>query len=348
MDLAAWVVVSSASASLLSGLIFATLCYRASQTPSSLGALPLLQFLLANLGVADAIFSLSFILAQGRDSSASGGFICQLSAFLNEWGGMTSSWWTVAYGWFIREALLHGGRQRNGPPWNAATRSRLHWRLMPFVWGVPLAYEALAFPFFYIPDGIIGPDATEPWCHWRDLDEVGVEIVSTLVYSNVVVALLFVLWAYADLIVRQHLRSSAHRRLLAATAATAHADALPAPAAAVASVWCVDARLASYLGAFAVAQTPSVIHRALQIIATSPSWLASVQLATQPAQGLLNALVFLHHTRFFRADGALPLFRCGADGPRGCKWLCWCRCLCETCRWDDPLYDSAMTTDVGD
>jgi hypothetical protein len=57
----------------------------------------------------------------------------------------------------------------------------------------------------------------------------------------------------------------------------------------------LDARLSSYLLAYLLSQLPSVAHRMCQVAGDAPQWLAFAQSATQPAQGLLNLVVFSHH-----------------------------------------------------
>ena len=62
----------------------------------------------------------------------------------------------------------------------------------------------------------------------------------------------------------------------------------------------LDVRLSSYLAAYLLSQLPSVVHRLWQAASPdgyAPEWLAVAQSATQPAQGLLNLIVFSHHSR---------------------------------------------------
>jgi len=353
-----WLVVCSSSLSFVSGITLSILCTLASLEPSALGSLPLLQTILAQLGIADALFSFSFLLAQARNTnSTSGGPACQAASFLNEWGGLTTAWWTIAFAFFVRQALLQGSPLAR---WTAAARSRLYWRLLPLIWVSTLLYVTMVFAIVYEPMHTLGPQATVPWCHWllsdKDHDEI---VFSTLFYINIGAALIFVTCTYTDVIIRHHLRVAAARRslnLAAPALAQDPADTrarsidtplapqqpMPSPST---SKWSLDLRLASYLGAYIVAQLPSILHRMLQLARASPEWLADAQMATQPAQGFLNACVFLNHMGHSRINVGL-LDRCGCSSRtrRRHSWS-WCVCCCclGCCR--RPM-DSALSTSV--
>ena len=358
-----WLVVCSSSLSFLGGTTLAILCTLASLEPSALGSLPLLQTVLAQLGIADAIFSFSFLLAQARNTnSTSGGPACQVASFLNEWGGLTTAWWTIAFAFFVRQALLQGAPLAR---WTAAARSRLYWRLLPLVWGSTLLYAIAVFAIVYEPRHMLGPQATMPWCHWLLIDsdqDRSALVFSTLFYINIGAALIFVTCTYTDVIIRHHLRAAAARRSLnpaapalaqvptdvrARSIDTPLAPQQPMPSPSV-SKWSLDVRLASYLGAYVIAQLPSILHRMLQVGSASPKWLADAQVATQPAQGFLNACVFLYHMGYSRINVVGLLDRCGCS--RMCRRHSWswfvCGCCMGCCRrpTDSALYASVSTS----
>ena len=302
-------VTTSASVSMACASVLAITCwlsYRAvvSESPQALGIVPLLQIVLANLGAADAIFAFSFVLAQARDEALpTGGAACQAAAVLNECAGIVSGWLTIGYGWLVRSALVHGGRTSDGRRWDSALRSRVCWRVLPAVWLLPMLYEVVIFAAVYAPRDLIGPEQSVPWCHWKEEGDGRQRHItpwSAVVYGNVVIALFFVVWAYCDALLRLHSRARTRRALLAELRSSATADEQDPQSqsrAAASSSWRLDARLTSYLGAYCIAQVPSLLHRMLQVFGQSPEWLAQAQCATQPAQGFLNALVFCHHTR---------------------------------------------------
>ena len=239
--------------------------------------------MLSQLGLADACFAGSFLLAQLRSTnSTSGGPSCQVAAVLNEFGGLTSAWWTVAMAWVLSCALLH----RTSASFFSR---RLFVKLALACWGVPLAIElTLAFTL-YLPRSLLGPEASEPWCHWKH-DVVALSVPQ---YANVVGAMAYCCYAYVRIC--RGFRAAARDALLLA----AEQPALAAPLTPPRRSWSLDLRLASYLAAYLASQLPSVVHRVWQVASAgeAPRWLAVAQASTQPAQGVFNALVFLHHTR---------------------------------------------------
>ena len=281
------IVIISSSASLLCGLVMSFLCRLSAQSsPSEPAARVFVQLILSQLGLADAVFSFSFLLAQARNGTSDGGWACQLGAVLNEYGGIVSTWWTVIMAHAVSRALLHPHRSVMPLPFSITAAT---------VWGIPFVVEAVLFFTLYEPRGWLGPQVSLPWCHWKRDDMA----MSLLLYLNVGVAIGYVTLAYGHV----HLRSRAlHAEALLQEGA---AEAAEAVAATSHRLWTLDLRLASYHLAYVFSQTPSVVHRVWEACAASwptrvsspPYWIAVSQASTQPTQGLLNAVVFIHQAR---------------------------------------------------
>ena len=298
------VVVVSSSLSGVSGLAISFLSWQQARSHSSAPHLHVMQRTLAHLGLADAIFAASFLLAQARDASASGGPACQIAAGLNEFGGLVSTWWTCVMAWVVHEVLLV---RRS----NTSSLPRRFSCLALGIWGVPLVLELALFATLYVPRDIFGPERKEPWCHWRH-DAMAVALP---MYLNGVLAMAFVCWTYGRVCCHYRTlhgeallseqQTLANRAELASARSAADRAIEEVPLPSPQRLWTLDRRLASYLLAYLVSQGPSIIHRIWQAVsqlprvhgvASPPGWLAVAQASTQPAQGTLNALVFLHHS----------------------------------------------------
>ena len=207
---------------------------------------------------------------------------------MNEFGGLASTWLTIVMAWAVHRALLH---QR------ASTSFDRQWRTIAAVcWGLPLAIELGLYFGLYRPYQLLGPQPTVPWCHWKH----DVIYLSLLLYLNVALAILYCTVTYIRICrgihqMRTLLSDEPTEPLAPQTPSFAPS---PVPPIAASSLWTIDSRLASYLSAFLVSQVPAFVHRTWQVAAgDAPHWLAVAHASTQPAQGFLNALVYIHHMR---------------------------------------------------
>jgi hypothetical protein len=285
-------VVSYASA--IGGLALACLCAAAARSQHR----PAVQFVtlvLSQLGLADFVFSASFAVAWWHNATPTGGAACTAAAFLNQLGIVVSAWWTILVAWAVRNAL-HDRTDALCCEIKCCASSTRFARVAACTWGVPLACVLLLT--IKKTDRVLGSETSLPWCHWRR--GASWSVMTVLLYGNVALALLYCSVTYVR-IIRDHrqLRSMAcgmQNELLAAAA-----PAAPAPAETETSVqrgWAIDTRLASYLAAYVLSQFCSLFNRLWQLArGDAPTWLLFAQAATQPAQGLLNALVYLHHSR---------------------------------------------------
>ena len=337
------VVIVSSALSALSGLLLALTCGMACAfPPSERSPKRYVQLCLCNLGLADFTFASSFLLAQLRDDSQTGGPVCYAAAVLNEYAGVTSALWTATLAWTIRCALVR--RRSFEFFWDIRRR-----RLLPLVvWLMPLAVEAALFASIYYPEQLLGPEPELPWCHWH---KGGVDL-SLLLYGVVALTMSYCALCYWS-VIRHHivvgrqaaalLRDDERLAAYAADAGTADADVgqgLPAegatrwPSAAAAGAGgtaprarSLDLRLGSYVMAFTINQLPSLVHRLWQVWQGSPPRAVAIaQALTQPAQGLLNAAVYLHHG----ASSNLCAGCAGADEGHSVFSRC-CRSCCSCC-----------------
>jgi hypothetical protein len=186
IDLQVAVLVSS-SGSVVAGLVLCVLCgVAASSTAADVDSHPavhLIARVLAHLGLADALYALSFVLAAWRQPTASGGAVCQVASFLSGFAGTVSTWWTIVVAWVLRGALT---RPRDSCH-SLLGRQYFH-RVALATWGLPLAietalYSAVALPA--LPQHRVGPEEGEPWCWWRG----GSMVLSTIYYLWVLLCL---------------------------------------------------------------------------------------------------------------------------------------------------------------
>lgn len=306
-------VISTASVSTVSALVLCFSAYCAQRTgisatnvSSAREMMGCVQLVLMFLGLADFIFAFSFLLANmptGAFGDASGGFACYASASLNEFGGMASGLCSGLLAYTLYAALVERMQPHH-------LRARLV-RWLVAAWAAPAVLEAVLLFAVYIPTHTIGPEPTEPWCHWVDpaqqpdgkLDNNGnLTWVSQIVYGVVELSLLYVIVQYA----RIHIafaRAVQEASLLAVVGnsppGSETEDALTATAIRT-RAWKVDRRMGAYLAAFLCSEGFSVMHRVWQIFGPSPRWLAVAQCATQPAQGTFNLLVLVHHSTLWR------------------------------------------------
>lgn len=306
-------VISAASVSTASALVLCASAYCAqtqgistSSVSSAREMMGCVQLVLMFLGLADFIFAFSFLLANmptGAFGPASGGFACYASASLNEFGGMVSSVCSALLAYTLHAALVDRMQPHH-------LRVRLV-RWLVAAWAAPAVLEVALLSAVYIPTHTIGPEPTEPWCHWVDPqqqpngkleDNANLTWISQLVYAWTELSLLYVIVQYA----RIHIafaKAVQQASLLAVVGnsppGSETEDALTATAIRT-RAWKVDRRMGAYLGAFLCAEGFSVVHRVWQIFGPSPKWLAVAQCATQPAQGTFNLLVLVHHSKLWR------------------------------------------------
>ena len=324
----ALVVVASSSLSACFGLILAVACAIAcwsthpDDASSSRSPAQFVQFVLTNLGVADLLFASSFLLAQGRDASPSGGPVCITAAIFNEYAGVASALWTAALAWTLRGAIVY----RRSLEFYWGWRRSL---LFAAVWGIPALVECALVLTLYLPQELIGPEQNLPWCHWR---KDGLDF-SLLLYSVLVASACFCGVCYCSVLrargvgLREAALLEEEERLAAAGfgaddafqrrrgsgdargggGASRAGEAARGPTAAVheaavraellrAQSRRLDFRLGSYVAAFLLSQAPALLHRLWQCgLGHPPASIAAAQALTQPAQGLLNALVYIHH-----------------------------------------------------
>ena len=162
--------------------------------------------------------------------------------------------------------------------------------------------------------------------------------VASVLYVNVLLALAYVLWAYTDLAVRLHCRFGMQAAALRQLGTPSQGSEASSSGSAVmtselvsarATIRRLDMRLSLYLLAFLVAQLPSVLHRSIQIcVGDVSAWLAVAQAATQPAQGLLNALVYLRY-----------------NGKN--NWSFWCHNCKRRMRWRQQIGSSSILDSLG-
>ena len=256
------IVIVSATISTLSGLLLSGLCARAWHLSAEQSPAANVQLVLMWLGGADAVFAASFLIAQlptGAFGAESGGVACYISSCLNEFGGMVSALCTATLAYALHAALAGGLR----PP---LLRTRIR-ALLAVAWLLPACLElALTFAV-YLPQKIIGPEVTVPWCHWhRDLVALGqglyVFIEGSLLYTAV-----------------QYVRIHCHMQATVQQAALLehHAawqpiwrDHTSAEHRLRSTAWKLDRRMATYLCAYVIAQGPSVVHRAWQVFGPAP------------------------------------------------------------------------------
>ena len=320
-------VVTVSSCSTLSGCALAVMCVSAARQTrghsADAHAAKSLQLLLGFLGVADALFAVSFLVAQlptGWRGSESGGPACLIAATLNDVGALGSALFTAALAWALHCALVLQGR-------HTVRLARLALPLSALVWVSIAIFETSIWLAFYEPRGALAPNQVMPWCHWRR----GTIWVSVSLYSIIILVCVYLLAVYAHIAVHTHrrLRSALATALHPATGddscslTTEELDSRLQSALYMRSrALALDVRLSSYLLAYILSQLPSVVHRMWQAStpgSTSPEWLAIAQSATQPAQGLLNLLVFSHHSRRPSTDRSSWDLGCGECVRRWCS-----------------------------
>lgn len=144
--------------------------------------------MLLHLGLADAVFACSFLIAQLPTGvwSPDGGAACTIGSVLNEVGSLVTSLLIMLFAWqlhhakTIRDEVDEPAQQE----WTPAQRA--HW-LCAAAWLLPLVVEALLYYLVYFPQDAIGPQVLMPWCHWKP----GVKGWSLLQYSVVLLALVY-------------------------------------------------------------------------------------------------------------------------------------------------------------
>ena len=235
--------------------------------------------LLANMSAADTIFASSFLLAQATGTIDYGvrDPFCNAAGAIHEAAAICVAALTAVFAHHVHDSIV--GNQQ-------LSERTMHSELI-LAWLMPCVLEALLIIFVYLPHrAFVYEGARLPWCHWND-DFLG---FSCFQYGCIVAAMAYCLQVYLSCY--GHARRSLPRSL---------------------SKY-LGFRLTSYFLAFWLSQAPAVAHRGFQVsqmacrvyhfnpdqcLQAPHHWLAALQAATQPLQGLMNACVYVHHAMPF-------------------------------------------------
>ena len=226
-------------------------------------------FILGHLGLADAIFASSYLLAQLPGGafpaeSNSTGVLCRTSAIANEFGGIAICAWVSVFAWHLHRGLV------------SVAAIGITWIASAAIWsGIALLVTLIA-ALVYAPQHAFEPEPSMPWCHW------GAKLgVASLVQALVTICTMLYTVVIACLVQRHFILA---RRALPVGSRTSDLHAH------------VNSRLSSYLLAFLVCQIPALLHRLFELYtADSPAALIAAHAVTHPLQGALNALVYVKH-----------------------------------------------------
>ena len=213
-------VVAVSSCSALSGCILAATCVHTAcrhRGPVA-DAARSMQWLLGCLGISDAIFAGSFLVAQlpGGWRSKDVGAACLVAASLNDVGALASALFTAALAGTLHSALVIRAA------WTVRL-ARLTLPLAALLWLGVGVFEALLWALLYEPDGALGPDPTMPWCHWTRKRIW----VSEFLYGVIIAVSLYLLFCYCRILCHYH---SVHRSAAAELLRPSTADERLTPA----------------------------------------------------------------------------------------------------------------------
>ena len=167
-------MITAATLSMAGGGLLAVLSFMQMKMHSRRSHTRGMLVMLIHLGLADAVFASSFLIAQLPTGawSPNGGAACSVGSVLNECGSLVTSLLIILFAWQLYNVstvsevtiILDEADEPAHQGWTPTQRA--HW-LCAIAWLLPLVVEALLWYLVYFPQDAMGPQVLMPWCHWK-------------------------------------------------------------------------------------------------------------------------------------------------------------------------------------